>query len=119
MFQRYNQLYFLSDNFSRKILAWRLAFEVNWKYVKEGIEDAYLIAMGVEQHLNLEIVADGGPENTHHSLNEFIGTLVGNIKKSIALKDIKFSNSPAESKHRTFKSFYAGEKEIENTKTAD
>ncbi|MBA4241936.1 MAG: hypothetical protein C0448_14515 [Sphingobacteriaceae bacterium] len=109
-------IYFLSDNFSRKILAWRLAFEVNWKYVKECIEDAYLIAISVERSLNLEIVTDGGPENTHHSLNEFIGTLVGNIKKSIALKDVKFSNSPAESKHKTFKSFYADEKETEHTK---
>jgi len=109
-------IYFLSDNFSRKILAWRLAFEVNWKYVKECIEDAYLIAIDVEHPLSLKIITDGGPENIHHSLNEFIGTLAGNIKKSIALKDIKFSNSPAESKHRTFKSFYANEKEIENTK---
>lgn len=109
-------IYFLSDNFSRKILAWRLVCEVNWRHVKECIEDAYKVAIGVEQPLNLEIVTDGGPENTHHSLDEFIGTLVGNIKKSIALKDISFSNSPAEAKNKTFKSFYADEKKIENTK---
>ncbi len=74
-------IYFLSDNFSRKILAWRLAFEVNWKYVKECIEDAYKIASGMENPLNLEIVTDGGPENTHHSLDLYINSLVGNIKK--------------------------------------
>ena len=108
-------IYFLSDNLSRKILAWRLAFEVNWKFVKECIEDAYRLAIDVKQPLNLEIVTDGGPENTHHCLDEFIGSLVGNIKKSIALKDIKFSNSPAEAKNKTFKSYYADEKEIENT----
>lgn len=108
-------IYFLSDNFSRKILAWRVAFEVNWQYVKECIEDAYQVATGIENSLNLEIITDGGPENTHHSLDEYIRSLVGNIKKSIALKDIKFSNSPAEAKNKTFKTYYADEKETENT----
>ena len=42
--------------------------------------------------------------------------MIGNIKKSIALKDIIFSNSPAEAKNKTFKSYYANPKEIENTK---
>jgi hypothetical protein len=43
--------------------------------------------------------------------------LVGNIKKSIALKDIKFSNSHTEAKNKTFKSYYADEKDTENTKS--
>lgn len=108
-------IYFLSDNFSRKILAWRLALEVNWVFVKECISDAYLVAAKIEKSLAIEIVTDGGPENTHHSLDVFIGSLLGRIKKSIALKDISFSNSAAEAKNKTFKSYYADQKEIENT----
>ncbi|MBC7411975.1 MAG: hypothetical protein H7331_05920, partial [Bacteroidia bacterium] len=34
-------VYFLCDNFSRKILAWRVAPNVSWQYVKECITDAY------------------------------------------------------------------------------
>jgi putative transposase len=117
-----HSIYFLSDNFSRKILAWRLATEVSWLYVKECIEDAYTIASKMEKPINLVIVADGGPENIHHSLNEFINSLVGNINistdsvtKVIALKDITFSNSPAEAKNKTFKMYYADPKTLENT----
>jgi hypothetical protein len=95
-------IYFLSDNFSRKILSWRLSQTVSWEYVKECIEDAYTIAKDIEQPINLNIVTDGGPENIHHSLDEYITGLVGNIKKLIALKDITFSNSPAEAKKQNF-----------------
>ena len=42
--------------------------------------------------------------------------MIGNIKKSITLKDIIFFNSPTEAKNKTFKSYYANTKEIENTK---
>lgn len=42
--------------------------------------------------------------------------MIGNIKKVIALKNIPFSNSPAEAKNKTFKSYYANDKTIENTK---
>jgi putative transposase len=106
-------VYFLSDNFSKKILAWRIANSVNWKYVKECIEDAYKVASKMEQPLNLNIVSDGGPENIHHNLKLYINSLIGNIKHVIALKDITFSNSPAETKNRTFKSYYSPE-ECEN-----
>ncbi len=109
-------IYFLPDNFSRKILACRLTFAVNWENVKECVEDAYTIASAMEQPLNLEIVTDGGPENIHHCLNNYISSLIGSIKKSIALKDIIFPNSPAEAENKTFKSYYANHKEIENTK---
>jgi len=100
-------IYFLSDNFSRKILAWRLTSTVSWTYVKQCIEDAYNTATERQNHLTLNIVSDGGPENTHHSLQQYIDNLDGNIKKLIALKDITFSNSPAETKNRTFKSYYS------------
>jgi putative transposase len=108
-------IYFLSDNFSRKIIAWRLTSEVSWKYVKECIDDAYKVAINMEHALNLKIVSDGGPENIHHCLNDYVSGLVGNIQKVIALKDITFSNSPAETKNRTFKSYYTDDL-IENKK---
>jgi hypothetical protein len=44
----------------------------------------------------------------------YVDGLVGNIKKSIALKNITFSNSPAETKNRTFKSYYT-DIDIDNT----
>ena len=69
----------------------------------------------MEQPLKLDVVSDGGPEKTHHSLAEYVNGLIGNIKKVIALKDIVFSNSPAEAKNKTFKTYYANNKEIENT----
>lgn len=62
----------------------------------------------------LNIVSDGGPENTYHGLTEYINTLVGTIKKSIALKDIQFSNSPIEAKNRTFKMYYFNPNNVAN-----
>ncbi len=74
--------------------------------MKECIEDAYKIAVKMKPALSLQIVSDGGPENTRRALNNYIEGLIGNIKKKIALKDITFSNSPAETKNRTFKTYY-------------
>ncbi len=92
-------VYFLCDNFSRKILAWRVAPNVSWQYVKECITDAYQATS--LNALPLNIVSDGGPENTHHSLVHYVDTLLGTIKKRIALKDIQFSNSPIEAYNNT------------------
>lgn len=110
-------VYFLCDNFSRKILSYRIAPNVSWQYVKECIEDAYAQAIeGTTISPTLDIITDGGPENTHHSLDEYINSLVGNIKKRIALKDIQFSNSPIEAKHRTFKTYYYNAEKVINLK---
>ncbi|MFN4233857.1 MAG: DDE-type integrase/transposase/recombinase [Bacteroidia bacterium] len=108
-------IYFLSDNFSRKILAWRISDKESWEQVKECIADAYQLAYSSQKPCDLTIVSDGGHENTHQKLIKYINTLDGNIKKAIALKDISFSNSPAEARNKTFKSYYASERYTENT----
>lgn len=107
-------IYFLIDNYSKKVLAYRLTQKLSWKYVKECIHEAYALAK--DHPLTLEIISDGGPENTHHELVDYISRLPGPINKSIALKDILYSNNPVEATHKTFKTYYASEGNTENEK---
>lgn len=109
-------IYFLVDNFSRKILAHQLAFDVNWIHVKTCIERASAQVVNLNTKETISLITDGGPENTSNRLGEFFKENASSLKHLIALKDITFSNSMVEANHRTFKYYYAVPAETENTK---
>ena len=86
-------IYFVIDNFSRKILSFRIHNSVCKFVRKDTIVEAYNNVKNKNQKIKL--ILDGGPENNNYVINEFCLS-TKNIKKLIALKDIDFSNSMVE-----------------------
>ncbi|MDH5382479.1 MAG: integrase core domain-containing protein, partial [Cyclobacteriaceae bacterium] len=62
----------------------------------------------------VELVVDGGPENNNYVVENFINSAEVDIKKSIALKDILFSNSMVEATNKLLKYRYLFPKVIED-----
>ncbi len=112
-------IYFLIDNFSRKILAYKLDFDISWTNVKACIEDALTLVLNsnfiFENNTNIQLITDGGPENKSIGLQKFITSSLPQIKHLIALKDITFSNSMVEATHKNCKYYYAIPSQTENT----
>jgi putative transposase len=98
---------FVMDNYSKMILGFHVAEDLSFEVVKTAFANAMKI---VETHPHVRdstLVADGGRENHHKKINEFIANITGRrITKITALKDILFSNSPVEAIHKIMKSRY-------------
>lgn len=52
------------------------------------------------------LITDGKPENVNQKVKAFIKSTCGEINQLVALRDIAFSNSAAESIFRTLKGWY-------------
>jgi transposase InsO family protein len=91
-------LHAVLDNFSRRILAWRLA---------AGFEVASVLAILHEAGSALAptdiptVLADGGSENFNSSVDTLIAQ--GQIRRVLAQVDVHFSNSMIEAWWRTLK----------------
>lgn len=98
---------FVMDNYSKMVLGFYAAEELSFEVVKTAFANAMKT---VEKHPHVRdstLVADGGRENHHKKLNEFISNITGRkITKIRALKDIMFSNSPVEAIHKIMKGRY-------------
>ena len=98
---------FVSDNFSKNILGWSIALKNGAENVKSALKMAIqTIHQYHPNHLCTTLVADGGSEN--HAVN--IDNLLREtehplITKIIALKDIRFSNSPIEAINKIAKRY--------------
>ena len=109
---------FVMDNYSKMVLGFHVSDKLSFELVKEAIKEALkVIVKHTDQKMKrkkrVHLVADGGKENHHHKVNEFLSRLSGRkIKKIIALKDIRFSNSPVEAIHRTMKGRYLRRKKF-------
>ncbi|MFM7021772.1 MAG: DDE-type integrase/transposase/recombinase [Flavobacteriales bacterium] len=90
---RIKYIYFVIDNFSRKILSFRIHNSVCKFVRKDTIVEAYNCLINKKQKIKL--ILDGGPENNNRIINDFCLSKK-NIKKLTALKDIDFSNSMVE-----------------------
>ncbi|MFT3919995.1 DDE-type integrase/transposase/recombinase [Cloacibacterium sp.] len=104
-------IYTIVDNFSRKILAYDYAKELNGstrlKSLKRAIEQEFGVDLEVNQIVpKLELIVDGGTENNNKTVEDFIKENQINITKLVALKDIVFSNSMVESSFRMMKTYY-------------
>lgn len=93
-------IYLVVDNFSRKILAWKVADVVSATVRRETINEA-LNLVSVTQPLVL--ITDGGPEN---KLQHFLKAIGKPVRHSVALVDVHFSNSLVEAHNKLIKYQY-------------
>jgi putative transposase len=100
-------IYLDSDNFSRKILAWKadtqLSAEIRLQTLKEAWNNANDTFSSVR---DVTLVTDGGSENNNAIVNKFIELHKENLQKKTALKDIPYSNSSIEAINKTLKYRY-------------
>lgn len=103
-------IYFIVDNFSRKILSYKIS-----KEIKADISFRNLEKVCIEYNLfnsQTELIVDGGSENKG-AVNKFIISHK-NWKKLIAQKDIIFSNSIVEAVNKIMKYQYLFKRRIAN-----
>lgn len=93
-------IYLVVDNFSRKILAWKIAPDVKARHRKETIDKALLTLPYPSEYISL--LTDGGPENKALSFTN--GTSC--IQQQIALVDVHYSNSLIEAHNKLIKYNY-------------
>ena len=92
-------LHAVIDNFSRKILAWRVAKQFEIASTVAILHEAARGAVSAEETPTL--VADGGVENVNAGVDSLIES--GLLRRVLALKDVTFSNSMIETWWRTLK----------------
>ncbi|TSJ41856.1 DDE-type integrase/transposase/recombinase [Fluviicola chungangensis] len=107
-------IYTVMDNYSRFIHSWQIDTVVSATLRLKTIQDAIQSAFQGKKYENLQLVTDGGPENDNLTIKEFIQT--NNINHTIALRDIKQSNSMMEAFYRTTKYQWLYLKDISNGK---
>ncbi len=83
-------IYFIADNFSRKILAWKASLEYSAKYTFENLQEVYEKHKIYSAKNNVDFMVDDGSENKAE-----VDTFIENskINKVIAQKDVIFSNN--------------------------
>ena len=86
------------DNFSRKILAWRVAVRLEAASTTAVLGDAIRASLGQEIPT---AVVDGGSENFNSSVDELVTG--GMLKRLLAQTDVSFSNSPIEAFWKSMK----------------
>jgi len=86
------------DNFSRKILAWRLAPCIEAVNSAAVLRDAIAASVG---HEAPTAVVDGGSENFNGAVDELVNS--GLLKRLLAQTDIRFSNSAIEAFWKSLK----------------
>jgi putative transposase len=92
-------LHAVIDNFSRKVLAWRVANRFEIANTVEVLEDA--VQSAVTRDRQPELMADGGVENYNEKVDHLEEQ--GMLRRVRALVDVRFSNSMIESWWHTLK----------------
>ena len=89
-------IYVIIDNYSRKILQWRVESKIRSEFVSKML----LLALGVDKPKVLKIMSDGGRENIGKHVKimfqKYIIRYGAEVKHMIALKDIEYSNNMIE-----------------------
>ncbi len=98
-------IYLVVDNFSRKILSWKIADKIKSVYRKETIQEAL---DAINTNSTIVLITDGGSEN------KFL--YPENVNHQIALVDVHYSNSLIESHNKLIKYNYLYKMEITNRK---
>ncbi len=102
-------IYLVVDNFSRKILSWKVTDSVSAAARQETLLDA-LKKENVNDPAVL-LITDGGPEN---NLKAFLEELQLPMEHRRALVDVHYSNSMIEATNKTMKYNYLYRKDIQN-----
>jgi putative transposase len=92
-------LHAVVDNFSRRVLVWRVADRFAVESTVAVLEQA--AASAVTRDARPELIADGGVKNFNAKVDGLVAT--GMLRRVRALVDIKFSNSMIESWWSTLK----------------
>ena len=92
-------LHAVIDNFSRKILAWRVCERFEFANTVAILREAALTAVSADK--TPTVVVDAGVENLSAGVDELIES--GWLHRVVALKDVTFSNSMIEAWWRTLK----------------
>jgi putative transposase len=112
-------IYLIIDNFSRAILGCKVSREYRCSIALENLREA------VEKHglfktgARIDLITDGGSENTCCTFNNFLELNSENIQRLIAQKDIIFSNSMIESVNKKIKYQYLYRKDMANFQAAE
>lgn len=98
-------VYLLMDNYSRYILNYQVSNKVSARIRLDSIRQAcqeYLY----EYEGGTTLLVDGGSENNNQYVDQFIKSQTISIRKLIAGKDIRFSNSMIEAQNKLIKYHY-------------
>jgi transposase InsO family protein len=95
-------IYTVMDNFSRKILNWKLADKVSATIRLATIKEA-IHTISADTN-TIRLVTDGGPENDNLIIKDFVSSSPL-VQHEIALRDILSSNSPIEASYKTLKRY--------------
>ena len=101
------------DNFSKKILGYKVACSSHPKAIKELLQDAYNNSNNKEP---ITFVTDAGVENVNTTVQDFLISTNEDIKHLIAQKDIPFSNSKIEAFNKIIKHQFLQTRNLENRK---
>jgi putative transposase len=94
-------IYFIVDNFSKKILSWKISDKVSALVRRETIGEALKGLKNEDEHIVL--ITDGGPEN---SFKEYLEAIDSPMTHRRALIDIQCSNSLIEAHNKVIKYNY-------------
>ncbi len=97
-------IYLVVDNFSRKVLSWKVSQKLRATIRVQTLEDAHQQFLSLGRSSNISLMVDGGPENT--TIEGFINDSGMDIQKLVAQRDIQFSNSMVEAHNRILKYGY-------------
>lgn len=103
-------IYLVADNFSRKIVAWKVATVVSAILRKKTITEA-LQNIHRQPDQTVLLLTDGGPENR---LSKFIEQEQLPLQQATALVDVHYSNSLIEAHNKLIKYNYLYRMEISN-----
>ena len=93
-------IYFIADNFSRKILAWKASLQYSARYTFENLQEVYEEYQLSDKETTVDFMVDNGSENKAE-VDDFINS--NSINKIIAQKDVLFSNSMIEAVNKRIK----------------
>jgi len=106
-------IYFIADNFSRKILNWKASLEYSAKYTFENLKEVYDANNINDNDVEIDFMVDDGSENKAE-----VDTFIKNskINKVVAQKDVIFSNSMIEAVNKRIKYDFLFPTEIKDFK---
>lgn len=105
-------IYLVVDNYSRKILSHEVSDQLSAKHRLKTIREAYENEFGLLYN-DVTLMVDGGSENNNHLMNDFVDILP-NLRKLIALKDIRFGNTQVEAHNKILKQSWLYRTEIKD-----
>jgi transposase InsO family protein len=107
---RWNYVYAIIDNYSKKVLAYRVEAEIRAAHSTDCLREA----LSNEQIESLEYMTDGGKEYDNQTIKSFLSSYNISVKHTVAKRDVKQSNSMIERLFHLIKKDYLNRQAIKN-----